>query len=191
VDDVLAAAAQVFEEVGYAGGTTNRIAQRAGVSIGTLYQYFPNKEALAVALLERHLARARHHFQEWVAQVVAEPHSLRETLRRFVEGMLALHSEGPRLQHVFLEETPLPPRIQETVFAFEKEAVKLATGLLRLSPQVRHPCVQDASMMAVQAVKSLTHHLAAHPDQGLPREVFAGELVRMLEAYLTRDWTER
>jgi AcrR family transcriptional regulator len=45
VEALLQAAAQVFECHGYAAGTTNRIAERAGVSIGSLYQYFPNKDA--------------------------------------------------------------------------------------------------------------------------------------------------
>ncbi len=52
---ILQAAAQVFERRGYAAATTNRIAERAGVSIGSLYQYFPNKAAILVALSERHL----------------------------------------------------------------------------------------------------------------------------------------
>lgn len=52
---VLDAAAQVFAERGYAA-TTNEIAARAGVSIGSLYQYFADKDALLVALAERHLA---------------------------------------------------------------------------------------------------------------------------------------
>ena len=56
VEEILSAAAQVFEARGYAAGTTNRIAERAGVSIGTLYQYFPSKEAIAVALLETYLS---------------------------------------------------------------------------------------------------------------------------------------
>jgi AcrR family transcriptional regulator len=58
VQAVLQAAAQVFERHGYAAGTTNRIAERAGVSIGTLYQYFPNKDAILVALVHQHLAES-------------------------------------------------------------------------------------------------------------------------------------
>jgi AcrR family transcriptional regulator len=58
VEYLLEAAAQVFEARGYAG-TTNEIAERAGVSIGTLYQYFADKDALLLALAERHLAQAR------------------------------------------------------------------------------------------------------------------------------------
>jgi AcrR family transcriptional regulator len=55
VDHLLTVAAQVFEEGGYAAATTNAIAARAGVPIGSLYQYFPNKEALLDALVERYL----------------------------------------------------------------------------------------------------------------------------------------
>jgi AcrR family transcriptional regulator len=50
VEAILEAAAQVFERYGYAAGTTNRIAGRAGVAIGSLYQYFRNKDAILVAL---------------------------------------------------------------------------------------------------------------------------------------------
>ena len=49
VEAIVGAATQVFERHGYAAGTTNRIAERAGVSIGPLYQYFPNKDAILVA----------------------------------------------------------------------------------------------------------------------------------------------
>jgi AcrR family transcriptional regulator len=58
VESILDAAAQVFERHGYAAGTTSRIAERAGVSIGSLYQYFPNKDAILVALVHRHLAES-------------------------------------------------------------------------------------------------------------------------------------
>ena len=53
-DAILEATAQVLVEHGYAGANTNLIAERAGVSVGSLYQYFPNKDALVAALHERH-----------------------------------------------------------------------------------------------------------------------------------------
>jgi AcrR family transcriptional regulator len=57
LEHVLEGAARVFKREGF-GATTNRIAETAGVSIGTLYEYFPNKEALLAALAERHVAEA-------------------------------------------------------------------------------------------------------------------------------------
>jgi AcrR family transcriptional regulator len=57
LDFILEGAAQVLERDGTAGYTTNGVAERAGVSIGTLYQYFPNKTALLAALTARSLQR--------------------------------------------------------------------------------------------------------------------------------------
>jgi hypothetical protein len=125
---------------------------------------------------------------EWVGSAVAEPRPLRETLKLLIEGMIVLHGKQPRLQHVLFEETPLPPRVREALIVGERQAAKTVAGLFRLHAEVRHPRLDDAAIMAVLAVESLTHRFAAHPDQGMPREAFAAELVSML-AYLTREET--
>ena len=80
MEQILIAAAQVFEAHGYAAGTTNRIAERAGVSVGTLYQYFPSKEAVAVALLEGHIEETTRKLHEWVGHMVSKRHGLRAAL---------------------------------------------------------------------------------------------------------------
>jgi AcrR family transcriptional regulator len=56
-DSILLAAARILPVQGFARSTTNKIAEAAGVSIGSLYQYFPNKESLVAALIERHVDR--------------------------------------------------------------------------------------------------------------------------------------
>jgi AcrR family transcriptional regulator len=80
VEKILDAAAHVFGERGYAG-TTNHVAERAGISIGTLYQYFPDKDALLTALHDRHLDQVSrrllgrgpaHDGDAWVHWLVAE-----------------------------------------------------------------------------------------------------------------------
>lgn len=186
VDAVLVAAAQVFEAHGYAAGTTNRIAERAGVSIGTLYQYFPSKEAIAVALLERHIADTDHRLHEWVGHMVVEQHSLSEALHDYVTGMLEMHSRQPRLQHILLEETPLPERVHQVLLEAERHAAKTVAGLLRLYPEVRQTGLEHTCFLVVQSVESLTHRFAAHPDnQFIPRTTFVDEVVTMLVAYLT------
>jgi AcrR family transcriptional regulator len=139
VDEILTAAAQVFEVHGYAAGTTNRIAERAGVSIGTLYQYFPSKEAIAVALLERHIAETDHRLLEWVGHMVAERHGLFAALHDYVREMLQMHSGRPRLQHILLEETPLPERVHQALLKAERHAARTVAGLLRVYPEIRHP----------------------------------------------------
>jgi AcrR family transcriptional regulator len=186
VDELLSAAAQVFEAHGYAAGTTNRIARRAGVSIGTLYQYFPSKEAIAVALLEQHVADTDHRLHEWVGHMVAEQHGLRAALHDYVTGMLEMHSGRPRLQHILLEETPLPERVHRALLEAERRAAKTVAGLLRVYPEMRHARLDQAGFLVVQTVETLTHRFAAHPDeQFITRTGFADEVVAMLVAYLT------
>jgi len=186
VDDILSAAAQVFETHGYAAGTTNRIAERAGVSIGTLYQYFPSKESIAVALLERHIADTDHRLHAWVGHMVAEQHGLRAALHDYVTGILEMHSGRPGLQHILLEETPLPERVHQALLEAERRAARTMAGLLRLYPEVRHTNLEQGGFLVVQTVESLTHRFAAHPhEQVITRIGYVDEMVRMLCAYLT------
>lgn len=69
VDAILDAADAVFLEMGYPAATTNHVAARAGTSIGSLYRFFPDKDALLVALAERYAAR----MQAIAASVTPDP----------------------------------------------------------------------------------------------------------------------
>lgn len=181
-------AAQVFETHGYAAGTTNRIAERAGVSIGTLYQYFPSKEAVAVALLERHIADTDAHLREWVGHLGSEQHGLEAAMRDYVTGMLEMHASKPRLQHILLEETPLPQHVHQALLDGERQAAQTMTELLRRFPEVRHAHLERAGFLVVQCVESLTHRFAVHPyEQIVMRQPFIDEMVLMLCAYLTGE----
>jgi AcrR family transcriptional regulator len=186
VDDILSAAAQIFEAHGYAAGTTNRIAEKAGVSIGTLYQYFPSKEAIAVALLERHIADTDRRLHEWVGHMIAEQHGLHAALHDYVTGMLEIHSGRPRLQHILLEETPLPERVHQALLEAERSAARTVAGLLRVYPEIKHTHLEHIGFLVVQTVESLTHRFAAHPDEHfITKTAFVNDVVTMLFAYLT------
>jgi AcrR family transcriptional regulator len=186
VEQLLTAAAQVFETLGYAGGTTNRIAERAGVSVGTLYQYFPSKEAVAVALLEGHIEETNRKLHEWVGHMVSKQHGLREAMEDYVRGVMEVHESRPRLQHMLLEETPLPERLHQVLLGAEREAIDAMAGLLRLFPEVRRDALDRSGYFVIHTVESLTHRFAAHPDGRLvSKDDFVAELVTMLEAYLT------
>ena len=89
------AAAHILKREGFEHTTTNRIAEKAGVSVGSLYQYFPNKEAIVAALRERH--------NDWYDECVRAEFernrglSLREGVRRAVERIVAVHALDPAL----------------------------------------------------------------------------------------------
>jgi AcrR family transcriptional regulator len=138
---ILTGAAQVLERRGYAGTTTDAIAERAGVSVGSVYQYFPNKEAILVALAERHIEEGFERVWGLLEEARGRELALETLMRRFVEAMIALHRNEPRLHRVLFEEAPLPAglrrRLQRLEDAFaEQVAMQLAEwpGLRPQSP---------------------------------------------------------
>ncbi|MEW5684623.1 MAG: TetR/AcrR family transcriptional regulator [Pseudomonadota bacterium] len=70
VEAILDAAAEALIRHGYAGATTSVVAQRAGVSVGTLYQYFPNRDAVGAALVLRAMERIRADMRKAFAECV-------------------------------------------------------------------------------------------------------------------------
>lgn len=86
VDAILEGAAHILERHGLAGYTTNAIAALAGVSIGSLYQYFPTKDAVTVALIERELKDLVHDAIQALTQF-----DWRVALRRLIE--VAVHHQ--------------------------------------------------------------------------------------------------
>ena len=118
--------------------------------------------------------------------MVAERHGLRAALHDYVSGMLETHSGRPRLQHILLEETPLPEGVHQELLECERQTARTVADLLRLYPDVRRTQLEHAAFLVVQTVESLTHRFAAHPhEQTIPRPGFLNEIVTMLEAYLT------
>ncbi len=91
VDAIFEATARIIEEAGTAGLTTNRIAERAGVSVGSLYDYFPNKEAILIAMARRQLDHDRRSIGPVVADALASGSS--EPERRVVRALMKLHAD--------------------------------------------------------------------------------------------------
>src|SRR5688500_4830294 len=82
VDAILDAAAELLERRGYVRMTTNSVAKRAGVSVGSLYQYFPSKEALIVGLLGRYTEEVEASMHRRFSELE------KRDLREFIRGMV-------------------------------------------------------------------------------------------------------
>lgn len=181
---ILEAAARVFAEHGYAAGTTNRIAAKAGVSIGSLYEYFPNKDALLVALMEAHIAEGQAILAAAASEVLLPGLPLRQVAERLVRAMIELHGRDRALHRVLFEEAPLPPRVRRQLDAVEQQVATTMAAFLREHPEVRVPDPDLAAMVVVQAIEGLTHKLVVH---GRPEETEAQarEFVRLVTGYLS------
>lgn len=179
---ILDAAARVFSRHGYAAGTTNRIAEEAGLSIGSLYQYFPNKDAILVELMRRHVTDGALLVAERLAAVAVRP--LPERVAAFVEAMVANHADDPRLHQVLFEEAPRPPELLRELHLLERQVTDYVAAVLREDPDVDVTDVSLAAWMTVATVESLTHrYVSSHPES-VRLGPFAAELTRMVLAYL-------
>jgi len=181
VEAILDAAAQVFEARGYASGTTNHIARRAGVSIGSLYEYFPNKDAIVVALADRELERERQEILMVLES--SRRKSLAALLREFVETLVGFHARSPALHRIVFDEAEHPPQSHACVLRFEEALAHALEGALRK----RRLAVHDpdlAAHLVVQTTESLAHRFVLRGIHELDQAAFVEEVTRLLARYL-------
>ena len=95
VDAIFGAVARLVATEGEAGLTTNRIAETAGVSVGSLYQYFPSKEAILAAMLDQHCNRVMLELDALLAQARAEGWTPEQQVRRYARHYLQAFGAGP------------------------------------------------------------------------------------------------
>ncbi|MFC6010822.1 TetR/AcrR family transcriptional regulator [Nocardia lasii] len=178
---VLDAAAQVFAEHGYPAGTTNRIAERAGVSVGSLYQYFPNKDAILRALMDEHVDAGTRLLGERLAEGL--PAQLDDVLRLFIRAVIDNHRDNPRLHRVLFEEAPRAPEFLTRLRETEDFAVDMVTQLLIHHPEVAVAHPDRAARVVVATVESLIHRLMTSTAPMDPTDL-EDELVVLLGRYL-------
>jgi AcrR family transcriptional regulator len=159
VDTIIEAAARVFEQHGYDQTTTNRIAEVAGVSIGSIYQYFPNKDALITALHE-------HHLTEVLALVrremdACEGRTLMQSVAALVASCAARHRERPCLQQLLHAELPtLERRDSDAGRSIVEATVRL---LERHRAEIRQPNVEVAAFVVLRMFEELIHASVIDP----------------------------
>ncbi len=104
VEAMLDAAVVLLKRYGASSITTNRIAETAGVSIGSVYQYFPNKQAIFVALHERHIRDVDTAIRRKIAECTHAP--LEKLILSLLDGMVEIHARDSRLAALLQSEVP-------------------------------------------------------------------------------------
>ena len=110
VDALIEATARILIKDGFARASTNRIAAAAGVSIGSLYQYFPSKEALVAAVIERHAQELSQVGRDTFLKVASRPIEI--AIRELVAAGINAHRVDPKLHRVLDEEVPRTGRFE-------------------------------------------------------------------------------
>lgn len=178
---IVEAAARILAERGWAGFNTNVVAEQAGVSIGSLYEYFPNKQALVDEIALNHLARGEAVLRSAAAEVAesAGPPLLVDVL---VRGLVDLHRDDPRLHRVLSSEVPQSPAIVARVGSLRQEAIAFVRQALALHLDE----AGVAAQLLVDTADAVIHRWFVEDDgKEAPPERMTEELRRMLGSYLS------
>jgi len=180
VERILAAADAEIGAHGLARTSTRRIAERAGVSVGAMYRFFADKEAVAVALAERYLAEAERAYAP-VLESVTAPTEVAGAISGLVTAAAELQARFPGYYR--LSEERLPGEAGSPTHVAREALVRLfADALVRVEP-ARDP-VRTALAVDL-AVETVRHALAHAPAVPADRAALVAELAAMLTAYLT------
>lgn len=185
VDALLEATARILLKEGYDRASTNKIAAEAGVSIGSLYQYFPSKEALVAAVIERHIGEMMQLVREAMAGAAALP--VRQATRALVKVMTDAHRVDPRLHRALVEQVPRVGQL-DRIQDIDREAHALVHRYLEVHRE--ELAVSDlglAAFVCVTTVESLTHAAIVYRPEAVREEkaeAFVDEVSLLLNRYL-------
>ncbi|ARU05188.1 TetR family transcriptional regulator [Comamonas serinivorans] len=187
VDAILEATARVLTERGYAGTNTNLVAERAGVSVGSVYQYFPNKDSLITALHERHALDMQTAMDTVLAG--AAPLGLRGKLAAIVHAWLAAHQVAPELHRVLEQEFPFFDAPPDQSPADQSIRHRIRQLLEDHRDEVAPPDRELATWMVLQTMESLIHAAVIPPGAPCPARQVEQAIVNMLTGYLCGSHT--
>jgi len=188
VNAILEATARVLMKEGYDRASTNKIAVVAGVSIGSLYQYFPSKEALVAAVSERHSNEVLQLMRSALVKVAARP--IEVAAREFVSVAIDAHRVNPKLHRVLAEQVPRIGRL-ENVEAINQDVYALIRGYLDgHRDEIDVADADVAAFICVTAVEALTHAAVLRRPEILndeKAEQFVDEVTDLVVRYLRKS----
>jgi AcrR family transcriptional regulator len=185
VDALIEATARILVREGFDKASTNRIAEEAGVSVGSLYQYYPSKEALVAAVIDRHHQEIMQVVREALAEVASQP--VEKAVRRIVAVGIEAHRIDPRLHRVLAEQIPRTGRL-ENVEALNREGYAFFKAYLEgHRDEIRVVDLGLAAFVCVTSIEALTHTAVLNRSKMLSDEevgTLIDEATRLIVGYL-------
>jgi AcrR family transcriptional regulator len=181
-DAVVEACAWLLPRLGYAGTTTNHIAERAGVNIASLYEYFPGKDAVVAQVAERLVRRVLERLAEAAERVIAARDD--DAVRLWIERIYEIVGREKELVSVFLYQVPYTNQLAP-IQAVGAQLLELSQEVRRRSGGfVRRDVSDPALHLLINLVTSTIMQCILDPPPGVtPRELL-DELIRRVESWV-------
>jgi AcrR family transcriptional regulator len=179
VNTIIEAATRVLARRGWAHFKTSEVAEVAGVSIGSLYQYFPDKLGLAEEIRRRHLGAVLAALA--ISSDEQETSTLEQRVMHLIDGVIAVHSVNQTLHRILLEEVPFTTVADDEGFESEYQG-RYRNLIVPSSGKPRNARDDVAGRVLAAAVEGVVHAAARHGELESP--VVKAELGQMVKAYL-------
>jgi len=182
-DALVDACARLLPELGYAGVTTNHVAQAANVNITSLYEYFPGKDAIVAQVAERLVNRVLVRLRAHMAEILSSNRD--DSVRHWIEAVYSTLNAEKRLVAVFVYEVPYTNRLPQiraiTPLLLQfSEAAREAAGK-RIS--LEHP--RASLYLLINLVSSTILGLVLSPPEDVSQEEMIDCLTHRVETWLT------
>ena len=181
VSALFEASIQVLLAVGYRKFTTTRVAERAGVSVGSLYQYFPNRQALITAVIERHLEELRVTIEQHCRRLRGS--TLDQQVKGLVDAVIAAKWENIEVSRALHEPLADIGGMQLVNAAAVKAAGAIAE-VLRSCADASFRDVDRLALLTVISCSSLMQAAITDQTGGIGREALRAHMRAMVLGYL-------
>jgi len=178
---ILEATAQVLVRHGYDRTTTNLVAEKAGVSIGSLYEYFPNKQALVAALAAAHVEELMERVDRELR--VSDEGDSALVVAALLRAGLDAHRVNPALHKVLVEQVP---RIGALAASLDISSVlqrKIEADLQRRAPRLSPARARMIALVLETCIEALTHRAVVEAPEWLDTGEIEAEALRLLQPY--------
>ena len=188
VDALVEATARILVREGFDKASTNHIADQAGVSVGSLYQYFPGKEALIAAVIERHSRDIMQVVRGAMAKAVSSP--VKQAVRTLVAAAIAAHRVDPKLHRVLAEQIPRTGKLEKVETFNRENYTSFRAYLESRRDELRVADLELAAFVCVTSIEALTHTAVLHRSEILSDDeavdTLVDEATRLVVGYLKR-----
>ncbi len=186
VGAILEATVQILDREGLDSATMARIAEVAGVSVGSIYQYYSHRDAILNALQDREFSRAIALIQETLADGNLDQ-TPQQTVTAVVRGLAGLYRACPGLHRVLTMEG-LRVAKADRVHAFDLRIIEIVRHFLTATTAPMRPKnVEAAAFVVVQAVRATMLSCLLERPPGVDEETLIQEVVDLVLCYLVRQ----
>ena len=183
VASLLDATAVILVKHGYEGLTTNRVAESAGVSVGSLYQYFPNKEALVASLIQRWSDSVLETISHSYQGVQHQP--IEDAVVSLVKTTLETSKVNVKLHRILLQQIP-NVEASPGIVQWNRRMAELVASWLELHrEQLEVDDLRLAAEIVVMTLASLSDYALIHRPELLNSPAFVRHLSRLVLGYLS------